>query len=59
VDCFGDYFGNPGLDGKCEMDVGEIHCEAAERTDLFRVMVILTSGESGYERLGSQTTMRF
>jgi hypothetical protein len=26
--CFGDYFGNPGFDGRFKMDVGEINCEA-------------------------------
>jgi len=29
-DSFGDYFGNPGLDGRMKMDVGEIQCAAAE-----------------------------
>ena len=41
------------------MDVGEIHCEAAEWTELFRVMVVPTSCESSYKSSGSQMTARF
>jgi hypothetical protein len=58
-DHFGDYFGNPGLDGSFKMDVGEIHCEAAEWTELSRVMAVPSSCESVYKSLGSQMTVRF
>jgi hypothetical protein len=57
--CYGDYFGCLGLDGRLKMDVGEIHCEAAEWTELSRVMVISTSCESSYKSSGSQMTVRF